>query len=71
MPAHDGCAGRVRGAAVGEARMKNLTVAIWLEAFYQSFRAKYPEYVDRTAFFVDLRKSIFVVNRSLASAGAS
>lgn len=51
--------------------MKNLTVEVWLEGFYQSFRAEWKEYVERPAFFSDLRKAFYVVNRSLASAGAS
>lgn len=51
--------------------MKNLMVAIFLEAFYQSFRAEWSEYVERPAFFVDLRKAFYVINRRCPLAGAA
>jgi len=70
MPAHECSAIRGRGAAGREGQMKNLMVAIWLEAFYQSFRAEWPEYVERPAFLVDVRKAYHVINRRLASSSS-
>lgn len=51
--------------------MNELVVGIWLEAFYQAFRAKYLEHVDRVTWFVEVRKATRYLNSrpALSSAG--